>query len=210
MKPEEIGEKYNKIANWWHEKHKNSEYGIKQIERAIRYCKKKETALDVGCGSGGRIIRKLCEEGFQVKGLDVSKKMLKIAKAEHINVDFEFCDIRNWNSKAKYNLIIAWDSIFHLPMKDQEPTIQKLCTHLNTEGILIYTFGDGYGDKEDLSFQDKNGNQAGKLKDDLFGYGTIGINENLRILIENGCKCMHLEIDQFPNSHVYVIAQKIM
>jgi trans-aconitate methyltransferase len=209
MKPEVIGEKYDKVAAWWHKKHQSSEYGIKQIERAIRYCKRKETALDVGCGSGGRVIRKLCEEGFKVKGLDVSEKMLRIAKAEHTDIDFEFCDICEWNSDKKYDLIIAWDSIFHLPMKNQEPTIQKLCFHLNTEGILIYTFGDSYGDMEDLSFQDKNGNQAGELKNDLFGYGSIGINENLRVLIENGCKCMHLEIDQFPYSHVYVIAQKI-
>jgi hypothetical protein len=49
MKPETIGKKYDKVAEWWNEKNKNSKYGMKQIERAIRYCNKKQAALDVGC-----------------------------------------------------------------------------------------------------------------------------------------------------------------
>ncbi len=32
MKPEIIGMKYNKVAQWWHEHHHNSNYGMKQIE----------------------------------------------------------------------------------------------------------------------------------------------------------------------------------
>ncbi len=77
-------------------------------------------------------------------------------------------------------------------MIDQETVIAKLCNHLKSEGILIYTFGDDYGDKEDYSFLDENGKQFGDLNNDTFGYGTIGINENLRVINDNQCKCMHL------------------
>jgi hypothetical protein len=80
---------------------------------------------------------------------------------------------------------------------------------LRQDGILIYTFGDDYGDHESLSFLDEKGKQYGKLNNDKFGYGTIGINENLRVLNENRCKCCHLELDQYPEKHVYVIARKI-
>jgi trans-aconitate methyltransferase len=209
MKPEKIGEKYNKVAKWWHEHHYNSNYGMKQIERAIQYCKNFEKALDVGCGSGGRIISKLLETGFKVKGIDVSDKMLELAKANHPEVEFELSDICSWESKEKYDLIVAWDSIFHIPMADQETVIEKLCDHLKPDGILIYTFGDDYGDKEDYSFLDEKGKQVGELNNDMFGYGTIGINENLRVISARQCKCMHLEIDQYPAEHVYVIAKKV-
>jgi trans-aconitate methyltransferase len=209
MKPETIGKKYNKVAHWWHKHHQNSTYGIKQIERAIHYCKNHQNALDVGCGSGGRIIDKLLQTGFNVKGIDVSENMLELAKVNHPNVEFELTDVCKWESKEKFDLIIAWDSIFHLPMVDQEAVVSKLCNHLKTDGILIYTFGDDYGDKEDYSFIDENGKQVGELDNDKFGYGTIGITENLRVINDNRCKCMHLEIDQYPAAHVYIIAKKI-
>lgn len=209
MKPEIIGKKYNKVAKWWHEHHHNSSYGMKQIERAILYCNNHQKALDVGCGSGGRIITRLLESGFKVKGIDVSEKMLELAKVNHPDVEFELVDACKWESKEEYDLIVAWDSIFHVQMSDQEAVIAKLCNHLKTEGVLIYTFGDDYGDKEDYSFMDENDKQAGELHNDKFGYGTIGINGNLRVISNNGCKCMHLEIDQYPANHVYVIAKKI-
>jgi len=208
MKPEVIGEKYDKIADWWQEKNRSSTYGMKQIERAIRYCENTHTALDVGCGVGGPLIDSMLKAGFDVEGLDISGKMLEYARLNHPNIHLEKADICKWQTKKKYDLIAAWDSIFHLPMELQEPVVSKLCGYLEEKGILIYTFGDAYGNHEDFSFKDEHGDQIGKLSDDLFGYGTIGINENLRILNENGCKCMHLEIDQYPDGHVYVIGKK--
>lgn len=208
MDPEIIGKKYDKVAKWWEMHTRESIYGLKQVERAISYCKNHHRALDVGCGTGGRIIKKMLEDGFEVTGIDVSKGMLEIARANHPTVTFVLMDFCKWQTKEKFDLIVVWDSIFHLPAAIQESVVSKLCGLLEADGILIYTFGDGQGDHEDLSFRDENGKQVGDLNDDLFGYGTIGINENLRVLKDNGCKCMHLEIDQYPSSHVYVIGKK--
>ncbi len=105
-------------------------------------------------------------------------------------------------------LIIAWDSIFHLSSDKQTSTINKLCEWLNENGIIIYTFGDGIGDHEDLSFRNGEGGQYGDLENDMFGYGTIGINENLNVLSKNNCKIMYLELDQYPEGHVYAIGKK--
>lgn len=208
MESKVIGEKYSKIADWWSNKHINSNYGIPEIIRAIKYCENKKEALDVGCGSGGRIINKLLESGFKVTALDVSEKMLDIAKRNHSEVSFYLSDICEWNNNKKFDLIIAWDSIFHLPLEKQEFVISKLCSYLNKNGIIIYTFGDDYGDHEDLSFSDSNGNQIEGLNNDYFGYGTIGIYENIRVLKDNHCKCVHLEMDQYPFKHVFIIGKK--
>ena len=202
------GNKYDKIADWWH-KHTSRTYGVEQIRRAINYCSVKQTALDVGCGTGGRIIDELQKNKFNIIGLDVSNKMLEIARAQHPGIQFVNSDVMDWHSDCTFDLIIAWDSIFHLPSKLQEPAIEKLCGFLAKDGILIYTFGDGTGDHEDFSFSDGKGGQYGELENDLFGYGTIGINENLKVLMKNGCKVMHLELDQYPEGHVYVIAKKL-
>ncbi len=202
------GLKYDKVADWWHRRHKTSIYGLDQVNRAINYCTAKQRALDVGCGSGGRIIKELEKHKFDIVGIDVSRKMVDIASTQHPNVQFINADITNWHTDCTFDLIIAWDSIFHLPSEEQELVLQKLCSFLSPNGILVYTFGDGVGDHEDLSFSDGKGGQYGDLEEDLFGYGTIGINENLNVLMKNDCKVMHLELDQYPEGHVYVIAKK--
>jgi len=208
MEPMVTGQKYNKIADWWNEKHCQSEYGMPQIKRAVKYCTNKHFVLDVGCGSGGRVINYLAENGFNVTGIDVSSRMIELAKANHPNTQIHFGDITNWKTDKKFDLIIAWDSIFHLPSSKQTTAIDNMCSMLNQDGVIIYTFGDGNGDHEDKSFDDGNGGQFGDLNNDFFGYGSIGISNNLNVLMKNKCKIMHLECDQYPQGHVYIIGKK--
>lgn len=195
MKPD-IGKQYDKIAQWWNDEHHESGYGLSQIGRAISYCKTKQTALDVGCGSGGRITRQLLAEGFTVTGIDASSKMIEIAKNNHPGVDFEVADICNWESDHRFDLIVAWDSIFHLPLPMQAPVVAKLGSMLQKKGVLIYTFGDDNGEHESDWCGDK------------FYYSSIGINENMRVIMGSDCQCRHLELDQYPEKHVYIIVQK--
>lgn len=192
-----IGEKYNKIAQWWHNHHHESDYGLRQIERAISYSTGSGSALDVGCGSGGRIVRKLESHGFNVTGIDASTKMIEIAKDNHAFAQFFVADICTWDTNQKYDLIVAWDSIFHIPFSMHSLVVSKLCGMLRMNGILTYTFGDDYGEHESDWHNDK------------FYYSTIGINGNLKVIMENNCECRHLELDQYPEKHVFIIAKKI-
>ncbi|NDK54556.1 class I SAM-dependent methyltransferase [Pontibacter fetidus] len=197
MNPAETGKKYDKIAQWWHDQHYTSAYGLLQIKRAISYCKGRGAALDVGCGSGGRVVNALISAGFKgITGIDLSEKMIGLAKANHPDVDFQVQDICSWQAAQTYDFIVAWDSIFHVPLHYQALVVAKLCQLLNPEGILIYTFGDASG--EHLS----------NWQNDQFYYSTIGIDGNLKAIMDNNCQCRHLELDQFPENHVYVIVQK--
>ncbi len=54
MKPSELGIKYDKIAQWWHDQHDQSSYSVSQFERAIGFTSGEGKALDIGCGVGGR------------------------------------------------------------------------------------------------------------------------------------------------------------
>lgn len=196
MEPTVLGTKYDKIARWWHDQHVDSSYGVKQFQRAVKFAVRGGKALDVGCGAGGRFVRILEKRGFSITGLDVSKEMIRLASANHPKHKFLHADICSWKTEEKYDFIVAWDSIFHLPLAQQKPVTSKLCQLLAKGGVLIYTFGNAEGEHTD------------QWLDDTFYYSSIGINENMQLLLKNGLSLLHLELDQYPEKHVYTIATK--
>ena len=195
MKPTVLGRRYDKIAGWWHEQHGDSDYGVNQLERALRFHEGGGNALDVGCGTG-RFVRILEKRGYKITGLDVSSEMIKLASDNHPAERFINRDVCAWDTTDRFSFIVAWDSIFHLPFHEHAPVIAKLCRLLDDGGVIIYSFGNAKGEHTD------------KWHGDTFYYSSIGINENIRLLIENGLTILHLDLDQYPETHVYVIAKK--
>ncbi|ULP28212.1 hypothetical protein MCP04_19645 [Leptolyngbya boryana IU 594] len=64
--------------------------------------------------------------------------------------------------------------------------------------MLMFTCGGGYRQSE----------VSGTFQGQDFEYSTLGVNAFLKILAEHQCTCLHLEYDQYPENHVYIIAQK--
>ena len=199
MKPGETGEGYDQLADHWDSDAFPRTNGIAQHERAIAFVERRLHALDVGCGSSGRIIDLLMGHGFRVEGVDVSQRMIELARRRHPEVALHHADICGWGIPRQYDLISAWDSIWHLPLADQEPVLRKLCNALSRGGVLIFTTGglDAASEKRDSTMGP------------TMYYSVLGIPATLRILTEAGCICRHLEYDQYPELHVYLIAQKI-
>ncbi|MDJ0919059.1 MAG: methyltransferase domain-containing protein [Woeseiaceae bacterium] len=197
MTPDEIATSYDQLADHWNSDDFPRSNGIEQHERAIAFVEQRGNAIDIGCGSSGRLIDLLIESGFSVEGLDISPRMLVLAKQRHPGVEFHLADIRNWSFSKKYDLISAWDSIWHLPMADQEPVLTKILQGLNRGGVCIFTTG---------------GRDAAEEKtDSAMGppmyYSVLGIPRTLQVISENQCVCRHLEYDQHPEQHVYIIVQ---
>jgi len=197
MEPPVLGKKYDKIAKWWHDRHADANYGVKQFKKALDFSSKSGIALDVGCGAGGRFVRMLQNREFHVIGIDVSEEMIKLARRNHPSEEFHVQDICTWETDQKFEFIVAWDSIFHFPFAMQIPVVAKLCGLLSNGGVLIYTFGEATGEHDD------------RWHDDTFHYSSIGINGNLKVLIDNGVICKHLELDQWPQNHVYLVGVKL-
>lgn len=197
MDPITLGRRYDKIASWWQSRHDQSQYGLRQLERALTFCDGPGRVLDVGCGCGGRFLRLLEERGDDITGIDVSAEMIRLAREAHPQADFMVQDVCNFKSTRRFDLIIAWDSIFHLPLNRQRAVVAGLCRLLAPAGVLIYSFGDA-----------SEGEHVSEWHNDSFHYSTIGIDGNLRVLSENGVACKHLELDQWPENHAYLIGIK--
>lgn len=192
-----IGDQYSAIADWWDAHHLESDYGTAQVTRALKFTQSGGTALDVGCGSGGRLIHLLERENFDVTGLDASKKMISLAQKSHPAAQFIHGDIRLWQSEKTFDFILAWDSLFHLPLISQKPILEKLCGLVSEGGVMIHSLGDDNGEHKD------------EWRGQIFHYSSIGIAANLEILGQCGLSVRHVELDQYPEKHAYIISQKL-
>ncbi len=196
MTPQKTGEAYDRLARRWQEETPDT-YGLNQLERALRFVKSRGRALDVGCGSTGRFLSRFEAEGFSAEAVDISSAMIAMARERNPRATFHVGDISEWGPAEQFDLVTAWDSTFHLPMASQAPVTRKLCAALAPGGVLLFTCG-GTGP----------GEITGSFWDEDFGYSTLGVDGYLRVLADCGCFCRHVEYDQFPENHVYLIAQK--
>ncbi|HEY2785752.1 MAG TPA: GNAT family N-acetyltransferase [Fimbriiglobus sp.] len=194
MTPEQVAVSYDQITELFLNL---SAYGFAQIERAIAFVKNKGVALDVGCGTG-RLMGLLSKHGFSTDGIDVSPAMIGLARDRHPEARLFHADICGWVLPRSYDLIVAWDSVWHVPLARQEAVLTKLCRGLSAGGILVFSTGGTDGPDE--------------RRDSHMGppmyHATLGVPKTLQVLAEAGCVCRHLEYDQYPESHVYLIAQK--
>lgn len=196
MEPSETGAHYEAIAKWYQENVPPT-YGLTQLERALKFAPAEGRALDVGSGSQGRFVERLIERGFATEGVDISPAMVALARERSPRAKFHVGDICEWELPAKYDFISAWDSTFHLPLDRQEPVLRKLCGGLAPGGVLLFTCGGG-----------EVGEISGSFAGQDFEYSTIGVEAFVHVLAECGCFCRHVECDQYPEKHVFIVAQR--
>jgi SAM-dependent methyltransferase len=196
MHPHEIGRRYSAIASFWDERRRTSVQGVRFLERAIAVCETRRGALDVGCGSGGPMMETLLTAGYKVTGVDVSTGLLDMAKARHPTVEFVHGDITEWVTPLKFDLILAWDSIFHLPHDSHAPVIGKLCSYLAEHGVLLFTAGG------------IDGEIVGTMRGCEFTYSSLSDTRLMEIIHAGGCVPILVERDQYPLHHLVVMAAK--
>lgn len=198
MDPQDVGISYDQIASHWDSDRFPRENGIAQHERAIAFTDLRGPALDIGCGSSGRVIDLLLKHGFSPEGLDISGKMLELARCRHPDLAFHHADICEWQFPYPYDFISAWDSVWHVPLGAQEHVLQKILEGLSPGGVAVFTVGG-----TDEPSETTNSHMGPPMY-----HSTIGIPRSLELVAEAGSVCRHLEYDQYPERHVHIICQR--
>lgn len=102
-----------------------------------------KTILNLGCGTGSHDLI-LAEGGYQITGVDLSSKMLEIArkKAEEQNKKIYFieADIRNFELERKFDTVISMFAVisYLTENKDIISAFKKAAKHLNKNGIFTF------------------------------------------------------------------------
>ena len=114
-----------------------------QTERQISFLKStlkpNSLILDLACGTGRHLIP-LCKQGYRVVGLDVSLKLLKVAKGRWRGAQVVCADMRFLPFKAEaFSLAVSMDTSFgYLPSEqDDLQSLIVLRETLKKGGMLI-------------------------------------------------------------------------
>ncbi|KAA9131825.1 class I SAM-dependent methyltransferase [Marinihelvus fidelis] len=202
MNPADVSASYNQIAGQWVSPEFNEENGVAAHRRALAFLPGDTphgTALDLGCGAGGRLINVMLANGLKVEGLDLSERMLDLARNRHPDVIFHHADMTEWPFAQTYNFITAWDSFWHVPLVQQPGVLEQMLGALNPDGVCIFSSGG-------LDHAEERVDQAMGVP---MYHATPGIPALLHIVGQSGCVLRHLEYDHHPELHIYIIAQKM-
>ena len=138
--PNSIGIAYDKVAV---EYVKENGYGVQLSLPALKKFSSylpddNAKILDVGCG-GGQDAKYLHDCGFDVLGIDVSAKMIELAKQYVPNGRFKVTDLMSLPNDETYDGIWCCRVFQHIPLGDQDRFVDKLFDLLDDGGVLYLT-----------------------------------------------------------------------
>lgn len=135
---------YDKIALLYHKRRIDRFWTVaNDIEALTRRLGRGSSILDVGCGSG-YIASILEDKGFRVTGIDVSARMLELAKVNAPRSNFLRMDMRRLDfPKESFDAIICLYSIFHVPRRYHLGTLKRFRRALKPKGLLAIHMGWG-------------------------------------------------------------------
>lgn len=144
---------YNKNAQQFSKETISVDF-TKTQDRFLNYLTDKGYILDFGCGSG-RDTKYFLDKGFQVKAVDGSKELCRLA-AEYTGIKVGQMLFEDLDEKEIYDGIWACSSILHLPKTELAGVIGKMCAALKASGIIYTSFkyGEYEGERNGRYFTD--------------------------------------------------------
>lgn len=165
-------EYYNKNVELFVSSTKDVEFN-KMQNMLLKYLKKGDYILDLGCGSG-RDSKAFLEKGFKVVSVDGSEKLCNIASS-YIGQEIIFTTFQNFKSDIKFNGIWACASLLHLPYKDLKEVIKNLRNNLKEEGYfyLSFKYGEFEGERNGRYFTNMTEKKFRNLIKDILEYEIV-------------------------------------
>ena len=100
-----------------------------------------ETVLDLGCGTGRPMAAWFIDQGLHVTGIDQSAEMLALARLAFPQARWLRHSLPELQLAEKFNAIVLWDALFHLPRSHHRLLLERSYNHLLPGGKLMLTSG---------------------------------------------------------------------
>ena len=133
---EDLKKTYDKIAEDWHKDHLNDDWWLQHIDDLIEQLPHGASILDVGCGPGHKS-RYFAERGFRVTGVDISERMVEIARHYVPDAQFEVVDMYQLDTiQETFDCVFVCAALLHIPKKDVGMILEKCKSVLKDTGVL--------------------------------------------------------------------------
>lgn len=161
-----VADYYNKTATgwseeWYKEKKQNEILG-KFYNCFAGVGTKHPRILDLGCGAGydSKILSRM---GARVVGLDVSEKLIKIAKGEAFRCKFHVGDMtERYKRLGKFDAVLCLATIMHVPVPKMKQTFLNMVEALHKGGLVLVSSLDGVGKNYEKSMVQVDGENYDK------------------------------------------------
>ena len=145
MYPEDILTLYEREAARWVRDRDRSLWERPALEAALAG-QVGASVLDLGCGSGQPIARWFVDHGARVTGVDGAAAMITAFRAEIPEAEAICADMRALSLGRRFDVILAFNSVFHLSPDDQRAMFPIFAAHAAPGARLLFTSGHEAGD----------------------------------------------------------------
>jgi cyclopropane fatty-acyl-phospholipid synthase-like methyltransferase len=189
---------YNKAADTY-ASHRDQFESLKYLEIFSTFVKKGRTILDVGCGAGKPVDAYLIEQGFAVNGIDLSERMIELAKK---NVPQAFYEVKDMTElkEGEYCVdgIVSFYAIFHTQKEKHQELLKKFASFMPNGGYMLLTMGAGDWEGSEENF---HGTQ-------MF-WSHFGAEKNTELVKAAGFEIVLNEIDTSGGEKHQIIIAKL-
>ena len=191
---------YDKIADWYYQDRLKTRGTLRFLKKIKKDLPKEGKVLDIGCGVGYPVAKHFDKEGYSVTGIDISSKMLKIAKEKIPNAKFLKKDMLEMKfPDNSFDIVISILSILHISKKYHKKLFKNIYRILKPNGRIIIgmtTLNDG-----------EYTNQW--VKGVKMFWSTSGKEENINLIKDSGFKIIWTkELGPRKDKHIYILAKK--
>ena len=103
------------------------------------------SVADIGCGTG-RLDPYLATRGLAPRGIDLSPEMIRVARREQPDCEYEVADLRQLPfADASLAGVVCWYSLMYLAPSDRPAAFAELARVVNPGGYLVTAFKAGDG-----------------------------------------------------------------
>ncbi|MHB1316880.1 MAG: class I SAM-dependent methyltransferase [Minisyncoccota bacterium] len=136
-KKEQTINTYNNSAKALANKFNGQGARIVDIETVLALVKKENPkVLEIGCGNGRDAVE-ICKKTNDYLGIDISEKLVGLAKQKVPSATFEVVDIETFEFPKDLDVIFAFASLIHVQKNELRDVLSKALSALNDGGVLL-------------------------------------------------------------------------
>jgi len=137
----QVKQGYNKAAENY-DAERNQFKNDKYLEKLNSLLAVNSLILDIGCGAGRPVDKFFVEKGHRVIGIDLSEKMIELAKRNVPEADYSVRNMVELHTKEYHvDAVVSFYAIFHTPRETHQTILRKINSFLPRSGLILISMG---------------------------------------------------------------------